>query len=86
MLLVLYISAVMAQYSWAWMFFTGYILVATFLLLNLVIGVVVSSIQARIEAEIAEEAAGDAAVRQELRALRVEIASLRESLDSRNRD
>lgn len=72
---------VMAQYRYAWVFFIGYILVATFLVLNLVIGVVVSSIQARIEAEIAEENKGDAAVKEELTALRLEIASLRESLD-----
>jgi voltage-gated sodium channel len=76
-------TKVMAEYPWSWVFFVGYILVATFLVLNLVVGVVVSSIQARIEAEMAEEAAGDAAVRKELTALRVEIAALREALERR---
>ena len=74
---------VMDQYSWAWMFFIGFILVATFLVLNLVIGVVVGSIQSRIETEIAEENLGDAALREELSALRQEIYALRESLERR---
>jgi voltage-gated sodium channel len=79
---------IMAQQPWAWVFFVGYILVATFLVLNLVIGVIVSSIQARIEAElaaeIAEENAGDAALREAVLALRVEIASLRETIERRD--
>jgi len=75
----------MEQYSWAWMFFIGYILIATFLVLNLVIGVVVGSIQSRIEVEIAEENEGDAALKQELVALRKEISALRESLESKGR-
>jgi len=74
---------VMDQYSWAWIFFIGFILVATFLVLNLVIGVVVGSIQSRIETEIAEENLGDAALREELSALRQEIYALRESLERR---
>lgn len=75
-------TKVMAQYSWAWVFFIGYILVATFLVLNLVIGVVVSSIQSRIEAEASEQqAAMDSELKQELIALRDEIRSLRESRD-----
>ena len=76
-------QVVMAEYDWAWVFFIGYILVATFLVLNLVIGVVVSSIQARIEAEIAEETKGDLALKEEVTALRLEIASLREMLEKR---
>lgn len=72
----------MEVYSWAWMFFIGYILVATFLVLNLVIGVVVGSIQSRIELEIAEENRGDAALREELIALQQEIATLRASIEN----
>lgn len=76
-------TKIMAQYQWAWVFFIGYILVATFLVLNLVIGVVVSSIQSRIASETAEEtAADDMALKEEVIALRKEIASLRESLQS----
>jgi voltage-gated sodium channel len=76
-------ARVMEHYKWAWVFFIGYILVATFLVLNLVIGVVVSSIQSRIERETAEQAADDSALKDELIALRQEINSLRESLDRR---
>jgi len=76
-------ARVMIQYEWAWAFFIGYILVATFLVLNLVIGVVVVSIQSRIEVEIAEENLGDAALREEMIALRQEIHSLRESIERR---
>ena len=74
---------VMAQQSWAWIFFVGYILVATFLVLNLVIGVVVSSIQSRIESEASEDATVDPALKEEVAALRREINKLRESLDRR---
>lgn len=75
-------TKVMAHYEWAWAFFIGYILVATFLVLNLVIGVVVSSIQSRIQSEATEQvAAEDTVLREELIALRHEIKSLRESLD-----
>ena len=75
-------NSVMAEYEWAWMFFIGYILVATFLVLNLVIGVVVSSIQSRIEGESASQVAeGSELIRQELSAIREEIAALREKID-----
>lgn len=74
-------TRIMEVYEWAWVFFIGYILVATFLVLNLVIGVVVSSIQSRIESEIAEEAAEDSALQAELTSIRREISALRESLD-----
>ena len=75
-------TEVMAQYEWAWVFFIGYILVATFLVLNLVIGVVVSSIQSRIESESAGQMAEDSeSLRQEIVALRDEISSLREDLN-----
>ena len=74
-------TEVMVQYEWAWVFFIGYILVATFLVLNLVIGVVVSSIQSRIESESAEDMAEDTLLlKQEIVALRDEISSLRAEL------
>jgi len=76
----------MEQYSWAWLFFVSYILIATFLVLNLIIGVVVGSIQSRISVELAEEAQGDERLRQEIAALREEIGSLREALKSRHND
>lgn len=72
---------VMAEYEWAWIFFIGYILLATFLVLNLVIGVVVSSIQSRIENESASESAADTAlIMNELGAIRDEVKSLRDEV------
>ncbi len=82
-------TKVMAQHTWAWIFFIGYILIATFLVLNLVIGVVVSSIQSRIEIEAAERSAAersedDSYLKQELASVREEIRLLRESLERRD--
>jgi len=75
---------VMASAPWAWIFFVGYILLATFMVLNLVIGIVVSSIQARIEADQAdEEAAADKRLLDELGALRREVEGLRTQLERR---
>lgn len=64
----------------AWIFFTGFISVATFMVLNLFIGVVVSAIQSRIADELAAEAAGDESLVREVAALRAEIAGLRSDL------
>ncbi len=74
----------------AWMFFVPFILIATFVVLNLFIGVIVDSIQTlraqreEVRAEaVAEEARirrqGEelAAILAELRALRAEVAALR---------
>ena len=75
---------VMAVYEWAWIFFIGYILVATFLVLNLVIGVVVSSIQSRIQSESASNTAAETEmVMKELREIREEVRLLREESRSR---
>ena len=77
-------TGVMAEYEWAWTFFIGYILVATFLVLNLVIGVVVSSIQSRIESESATSSAAETElVIKELREIREEVRLLREESRSR---
>lgn len=77
-------TSVMAEFEWAWIFFIGYILVATFLVLNLVIGVVVSSIQSRIEGESAtSKAAETELVMTELREIREEVRLLREESRSR---
>ena len=77
-------TSVMTEYEWAWVFFIGYILVATFLVLNLVIGVVVSSIQSRIEAESASSSAAEnEMVMNELREMREDIRLLREESRSR---
>lgn len=77
-------ETVMAVDPWAWMFFVGFILVATFMVLNLFIGVVVSSIQSRIAAELDAEldadSKRDAALARDVSALREEIVRLRQSL------
>ena len=86
------VRPILAQQPLAWMFFVPFILLATFVVLNLFIGVIVDSIQTlRAERESAdskeardasEAAAATAhedqqAVLVEIRALRAEIAALR---------
>lgn len=83
---------VMEQAPMAWLFFVPFILIATFVVLNLFIGVIVDSIQslrarepsadARIalaaaDAAAAEHRADQAAILAELRALREELRALR---------
>jgi voltage-gated sodium channel len=74
---------VMEQQPWAWLFFIPFIIISTFVVLNLFIGVIVESISSLKdggeEAVAARAAAGadQAAVLAELRALRAEVAALR---------
>lgn len=68
---------VMETLPWAWVFFVGYILIATFMVLNLFIGVVVSAIRSRIESEDPAQASIDPVLVREITALRGEIAELR---------
>ncbi|MFC4002076.1 ion transporter [Prauserella oleivorans] len=79
-------DAVMERAPMAWIFFVVYILVSSFAVLNLFIAVVVSAMEEQLRDEIREEedrqAAEQAAVNEqilaELRALRAEVARLRE--------
>lgn len=72
---------VMEQHPYAWAFFVPFILVATFTMLNLFVAVIVNAIQ---DERGGAPAPGDAeAVRDELRALRAEVAGLREALARR---
>ncbi len=86
------VEPVMKESPMAWLFFIPYILVATFVVLNLFIGVIVDSIQTMkaqrevkhevdMDADLAaarEEAHADAGqVLAELRALRAEVAAMR---------
>jgi len=88
------VRPILAQQPLAWMFFVPFILIATFVVLNLFIGVIVDSIQTLREsrgsaeaaaAQVAKEAARSAAhldsqtLLAEIRALRQEIAELRAS-------
>lgn len=79
---------VMEHRPYAWLFFIPFILVATFVVLNLFIGVIVDSISTlkeqreavnTIEAR-AEAHAESALILQELRALRAEVAALRRTV------
>lgn len=84
------VRPIMEQQPLAWLFFVPFILLATFVVLNLFIGVIVDSIQtlraqreaadpATVAAEARErvEAEERRALIEELRALRAEVAALR---------
>lgn len=86
------VKPAMEHQPWAWLFFLPFIVVSTFVVLNLFIGVIVESIQAlRAERESADARAAQAAVDagaaeahedarallREIRALREEVAALR---------
>ena len=69
----------MDEHSWAWLFFIPYLLIATFMMLNLFIAVIVNAMQDAQEpsAEEQEQSRRDQAILDELKALRAEIAELR---------
>jgi voltage-gated sodium channel len=79
---------VMAELPLAWIFFVVYILISSFMVLNLFIAVVVSAMEREVVAEVRAEEAEHAAEEQianreilaELRALRAELAALRGGL------
>lgn len=79
------VRPVMETHPYAWLFFVPFILATTFTALNLFIGVVVNAMQSEIQAD-REEAVEHAVERAEepmlaeLRALRAEVAALREGL------
>jgi len=69
---------VMAQSPYAWVFFVVYLLIATFMVLNLFIAVVVNAMQSQVTEDLKGE--GEAHTRlilDEVRALRQEIDALR---------
>lgn len=72
-------ASVQPSHSWAWLFFVVYILVATFMVLNLFIGVVVAAIRTRIDAE-QEQKTPQPRLDLELSELRSEMAELRKEL------
>ncbi len=77
---------VMAEAPMAWIFFVIYILISSFAVLNLFIAVIVSGMEKTVandlvEAEdrhAADQAVSDALILEEVRALRREVAELRE--------
>ncbi len=69
---------VMAQSPYAWIFFVTYLLIATFMVLNLFIAVVVNAMQAQVAEDLkAGEEAHTRLILDEVRALRREIEALR---------
>jgi voltage-gated sodium channel len=85
------VKPIMAKHPNAWVFFITYIVVTTFMVLNLFIGVVVNAMQREhekaealereAEREMIEEEVGP--MHQELRELKAEVAALRAELMAR---
>lgn len=73
------ISPIMEIYPWAWVFFVPFILVATFMVLNLFIAVIVNATQSLGREE---EAAHHEQVLVEVRQLREQVSALQASLTS----
>ncbi len=70
--------AVMAQSPYAWIFFVVYLLIATFMVLNLFIAVVVNAMQSQVAEDLRGEGeAHTKVILDEVRALRREIEALR---------
>jgi voltage-gated sodium channel len=82
---------VMENHPWAWVFFIIFIIVTTFMVLNLFIGVVVNAMQAEAEKGMAAEREAEreivhdeaAPILAEVRRLRSELAELRKDLAGR---
>jgi voltage-gated sodium channel len=74
------VRPVMETFPLAWMYFLPFILIATFTMLNLFIAVVVNAMQTNHEqeAQLAPPTATEQMLLDELRALRAEVAQLRE--------
>jgi len=72
--------SVMAQSPYAWMFFVAYLLIATFMVLNLFIAVVVNAMQSQVTEDLKGD--GEAHARlilDEVRGLREELGALRKA-------
>lgn len=76
------VRPVMEQHPLAWMFFVPYILIATFMMLNLFIAVIVNAMQDAQEPdpEVAVRLDREKAILEELKALRSELAEVRQKL------
>lgn len=69
---------IMAEAPYAWIFFVAYLLIATFMVLNLFIAVVVNAMQEQVAEDlIGEEEAHTQQILDEVRALRREVEALR---------
>jgi voltage-gated sodium channel len=72
---------VMEKHPYAWVFFVSFIVVTTFMVLNLFIGVVVNAMQAEaVKAEEAERAAEREMIQEEAAPILAEVKSLRKEV------
>ena len=84
------VRPVMETYRYAWAFFVPFIVITTFAVLNLFIGIVVNAMQAEHEKAVNEERAAErdmihdetAPLVEEIKALRVEMAALRQRIEN----
>ncbi|MEP2819682.1 MAG: ion transporter [Nitratireductor sp.] len=84
------VRPVMETYPYAWAFFVPFIVITTFAVLNLFIGIVVNAMQAEHEKAVNEERAAErdmiqdetAPLVEEIKALRVEMAALRQRIEN----
>lgn len=83
------VRPVLEVYPLAWLFFVPFILITTFTTLNLFIAVIVNAMQAEhdrdVEAAEAEAKGERSALLEEVRAVRSELAELRQGLAGRGR-
>ena len=71
----------MAQSPYAWIFFVTYLLIATFMVLNLFIAVIVNAMQLQVTEDLkSEEEMHTQLILDEVRALRREIEALRAAI------
>ena len=81
------VRPVMAQHSWAWLFFIAFIMSTTFTVLNLFIGIIVSAMQKEHDEAAAEERGQlhdeQAAMHADIKTMRTEIAELKSLLRQR---
>lgn len=80
------VRPIMETYPLAWLFFIPFLLLSTYAVLNLFIGVIVSAMQEETEASASADRQAmqteSALVLAEIRALRVEVAALREQREA----
>ena len=74
------VRPVMEKFPLAWMYFLPFILIATFMMLNLFVAVVVNAMQATHDQEalLAPPSTTEQLLLDELKALRAEVAALRQ--------
>jgi voltage-gated sodium channel len=83
------VKPLMEEYPWAWLFFVVFILLSTFMVLNLFIGVVVSALDeetAKDAPKLTHQAGMEERIFAELEALRTEVAALRAGGGRENRE